>query len=173
MSTATTMTPRKIIWEKWKDDYECGTFVVPGEENGESYCAVSSLGLTPTSLFNMWVGHTNFTITRSVAEFISAEPGVEGFDVISRYRFRIVIGQAYSESAVMRGVEQSLTRVAVGLSKCLDFLHSAVRTNWVLVILAGGDSRYYESNQVSKLERVVAQLTNIKHVYKSWSADCE
>lgn len=185
------LTTRTIVWERLRaggagvgDSYRHPHGEPHDDPHGESGVDALDPDADPDNLpdpatsraagdFNLWLGHTNFTITRSVAEFISAEPGVEGFDVISRYRFRIVVGKVYAEAAVLRGVEQSLTRTTVGLRRCLDFLHSVVQTNWVLVVLEGGGSRYLESDRVGVLERAVANLKCVRHVYKSWSADCD
>jgi hypothetical protein len=59
-------------------------------------------------IFNFWVGHTNFDITRNIAAIIELTQGVETLDVFTRYRFRISIGKAFNDSAVMRMVNKNV-----------------------------------------------------------------
>ena len=55
-------------------------------------------------IFNFWVGHTNFDITKKVADMIEKTDGVETFDVFTRYRFRVGVGKAFSDSETMREI---------------------------------------------------------------------
>jgi hypothetical protein len=55
-------------------------------------------------LFNFWMGHTNFDITEKIAGLIEKIDGVEALDIFTRYRFRIGIGKAFNDSAVMRNI---------------------------------------------------------------------
>ena len=57
-------------------------------------------------IFNFWVGHTNFTITKKVADVIEQTDGVETLDIFTRYRFRIGIGKAFNDSFVMRTINK-------------------------------------------------------------------
>lgn len=59
-------------------------------------------------IFNFWVGHTNFDITRNVAAIIESVDGVETLDVFTRYRFRISIGKAFEDSKVMRNINKNV-----------------------------------------------------------------
>ena len=58
--------------------------------------------------FNLWVGHTNFSISLNIAKMIEYCDGVETLDVFTRYRFRIGVGKAFSDSVVMRNINQQL-----------------------------------------------------------------
>lgn len=64
----------------------------------------------PGSLFNFWVGHTNFNISKKVAKLIEEADGVEILDVFTRYRFRIGIGKCFSDSETMKLVNDKLYR---------------------------------------------------------------
>lgn len=55
-------------------------------------------------IFNFWVGHTNFDITRKIAETLEKIRGVETLDIFTRYRFRISIGKGFSDSKIMRNI---------------------------------------------------------------------
>lgn len=59
-------------------------------------------------IFNFWVGHTNFDITRNIAAIIESTDGVETLDVFTRYRFRISIGKAFNDSKVMRTINKNV-----------------------------------------------------------------
>lgn len=59
-------------------------------------------------IFNFWVGHTNFDITKNITAIIELTQGVETLDVFTRYRFRISIGKAFDDSAVMRIVNKNV-----------------------------------------------------------------
>lgn len=58
--------------------------------------------------FNFWTGHTNFTITKSIADILEKHSGVETLDVFTRYRFRIGIGKAFEDSLIMRSINTSV-----------------------------------------------------------------
>jgi hypothetical protein len=59
-------------------------------------------------IFNFWVGHTNFNITKKVASLIEDTEGVECLDIYTRYRFRVAIGKAFDDSKVMRHINNNV-----------------------------------------------------------------
>lgn len=59
-------------------------------------------------IFNFWTGHTNFDITKGVFNILEAVDGVETLDVFTRYRFRIGIGKAFTDSYVMNDIQNSI-----------------------------------------------------------------
>jgi len=59
-------------------------------------------------IFNFWIGHTNFNITKKIAGVIEAINGVETLDIFTRYRFRIAIGKAFNDSEVMRDINNTI-----------------------------------------------------------------
>lgn len=61
-----------------------------------------------SKIFNFWMGHTNFSITHRIAEIIEETNGVETLDVFTRYRFRIAIGKAFTDSGVMKNINDSV-----------------------------------------------------------------
>jgi hypothetical protein len=61
-------------------------------------------------IFNFWIGHTNFDITKSIALLIEQIPGVETLDIFTRYRFRIAVGKAFDDSSVMRDINNKVYR---------------------------------------------------------------
>jgi hypothetical protein len=59
-------------------------------------------------IFNFWTGHTNFDITKGVFNILEVVDGVETLDVFTRYRFRIGIGKAFTDSYVMNNIQNSI-----------------------------------------------------------------
>jgi hypothetical protein len=73
------------------------------------------MGIIPISdstssgkIFNFWMGHTNFDITKKVSDTIEKTDGVESLDVYTRYRFRISVGKAFDDSLVMRNINKNV-----------------------------------------------------------------
>ena len=93
------------------------------EENIQFYKKATRVIMTPmgiipytentasNKIFNFWVGHTNFDITRKVSDIIEKTEGVETFDVFTRYRFRVGVGKAFSDSEVMREINSKVYKV--------------------------------------------------------------
>lgn len=59
-------------------------------------------------IFNFWMGHSNFNITKKVVSLIEETDGVETLDVFTRYRFRIGVGKAFNDSDVMRSINDNV-----------------------------------------------------------------
>jgi hypothetical protein len=57
-------------------------------------------------IFNFWIGHTNFDITKKIFEIIEKIDGVETLDLFTRYRFRISVGKAFTDSFVMQSIQE-------------------------------------------------------------------
>jgi len=131
------MTNHKIIWEKWNDpfgensdelkwhkyddDLELDEDQEILEEemikaNSKPIKVISSpLGLIPynehtasSKIFNFWVGHTNFNISKPIVNIIEKCDGVELLDVFTRYRFRIGIGKCFVDNEIMRSITDNV-----------------------------------------------------------------
>ena len=118
-----------IVWEKWVDpfgedmdeaqwqDYDDDEGEIADQQevmkNKKSIKVISSpMGLIPynehtssAKIFNFWVGHTNFNITKTVANKIELCEGVEILDIFTRYRFRIAVGKCFNDSDVMNNIQ--------------------------------------------------------------------
>lgn len=121
-------TNSSIIWEKWKDplgfddSQTSETIYEDDEEHGEQQikkikCQIIStpLGIIPfnettssSEIFNFWTGHSNFALTKKIANIIEDTAGVETLNIFTKYRFRISIGKAFSDSAVMREINKNV-----------------------------------------------------------------
>jgi hypothetical protein len=72
-------------------------------------------------IFNFWIGHTNFSITKEISDLIEASHGVEALDIFTRYRFRIAIGKAFDGSKVMKHINDKVYKYLGhkdGISHC-------------------------------------------------------
>lgn len=124
-----------IIWQKWFDpfgsDEDSQALPAPTENedidndvfddkdpdlNRKHVRAIATpMGLIPYTentasgkIFNFWIGHTNFSITKNISDIIDLCDGVEILDVFTRYRFRIAIGKAFDASKVMKDINDKV-----------------------------------------------------------------
>lgn len=58
--------------------------------------------------FNMWVVHTNFRLDEDVKNFINLIEGIETFELISPYRWRISIARLFNEENTKRIIEDKV-----------------------------------------------------------------
>jgi hypothetical protein len=121
-----------IVWEKWVDPYGRNLDSVewPGHDqdniiNEDEYeedqtksvkynrinAVATSMGIVPfnehtdcTKIFNFWLGHTNFNITKHIADILQSVDGVETLDIFTRYRFRISFGKAFDERHIINNI---------------------------------------------------------------------
>lgn len=126
---------KKIIWQKWADpfgsddneDFDHDPYTGKYEDDEEDErpnetvinktqgvrVIATPMGIIPmnentmsSKLFNFWMGHTNFDITKRVADTIERTEGVETLDIFTRYRFRISVGKAFDDSEIMRKINK-------------------------------------------------------------------
>lgn len=112
-----------IIWEKWVDPLggdEENSFIEKDDEDTESPTMIKTkpvkmlltpMGMIPynentatSSIFNFWVGHSNFDISPEICDLIEQAYGVETLDIFTRYRFRIGVGKVFDDGDVMRNI---------------------------------------------------------------------
>jgi hypothetical protein len=120
-----------IIWEKWQDpfgeknddiiSYDQQDSVSQYEEDEQladkvinettSRVLLTPMGIIPYNdntasckIFNFWLGHTNFSISKTIAEIIENVDGVETLDIFTRYRFRIAVGKVFDDREIMRNI---------------------------------------------------------------------
>ena len=63
---------------------------------------------TPSKIFNLWVGHTNFSITENVKKIIEEIDGVETLDIFTRYRMKVGIGKVFKPAQVTNNIDKKL-----------------------------------------------------------------
>ena len=108
---------RKLVWKRWsspfqipEDDEEEDEELSPWEkqERGTSIKAISGpFGIMPLSNINsiekefkIWLAHTNFPITINDQTNIINTYGIEAYNILSPYRFRIAIARLYNSKEV-------------------------------------------------------------------------
>ncbi len=120
-----------IVWEKWIDPFDSEPDIAPEEsEDSEAMLGdeqmlpphhmihtkaiITPMGVMPlhdlsmSEMFNFWIGHTNFNLTKDIAGVIEQSDGVEILDVITRYRFRIGIGKIFTDRDVMKCINDNV-----------------------------------------------------------------
>tara|TARA_B100001939_G_C16647814_1_gene490472 strand:- start:89 stop:547 length:459 start_codon:yes stop_codon:yes gene_type:complete len=105
-----------------EEDLDNSALLPPMEQRlsktfGAQKFMITPMGVMPvtdntisTKIFNFWTGHTNFNISKTVANIIQRCDGVESLDVFTRYRFRISIGKVFKESEVMSDINKNVYR---------------------------------------------------------------
>lgn len=119
-----------IVWEKWIDPFDSEEDVTSEEPEDldsieddqilpphhmiRTKAIITPMGVMPlhdlsmSEMFNFWIGHTNFSITKDVAGVIEQSDGVEILDIITRYRFRIGIGKIFTDRDVMKKINDNV-----------------------------------------------------------------
>jgi len=119
-----------IMWEKWQDpfgldDEDVEENIYQDDENNivehkkikkiKSQVIATPFGIIPinentasSEIFNFWTGHTNFPLTRKIASIIENTRGIETLNIFTKYRFRVAVGKAFSDSEVMRWVNDNV-----------------------------------------------------------------
>jgi len=118
-----------IIWQKWQDelvdelDNVESEFEDAEESDDEHHhekiskqlVMITPMGILPYNSanicmknFNLWLGHTNFSLSSTIASLLESVDGVETLDIFTRYRFRIGVGKAFTDSVVMRDINTRL-----------------------------------------------------------------
>lgn len=104
--------------EEYEEDQPMESHMVSGKKSLPIRVMATPMGIIPVTentasgkIFNFWIGHTNFNISKRVSDIIEETEGVETLDVFTRYRFRIGVGKAFSDSEVMRDINVQLYKV--------------------------------------------------------------
>ena len=58
--------------------------------------------------FKLWVGHSNFKLTKDFYKVIGQQPGIEALDILTPYRFRIAVGKMFIDRDVMKDVRDTM-----------------------------------------------------------------
>lgn len=121
--------------------------------------------LNPYKNFEFWLCHSNFDITKSVAETIIDTPGVEVFRPITRYRFLLGVGDLFPFQDVRASLQEKLCGTSVDINALvarvneLEILFSQQGSpEWVIYIYPTGKLEFAylepdESNAVDYNEK--------------------
>jgi hypothetical protein len=122
---------KKIHWESWHYDVSIDGSLHQEKPQQEYYDEESDLlmeeeihkglvmatpfgfwrvddSMNPMKQFQMWMGHTNFTIDKRVQDVIKRIEGVEVLRIISRYRFIIAVGRLFDFREVRVAIHRAL-----------------------------------------------------------------
>lgn len=127
--TKNNTTSPLIVWEKWIDPLagDDDHAIVSSSDNyndeqtiiktKQIKMIVTPMGMVPynentaaSSIFNFWVGHSNFDITTKICNLIEEADGVETLDIFTRYRFRIGVGKVFDDGEVMRNINHLISK---------------------------------------------------------------
>jgi hypothetical protein len=128
----------KIIWQKMnspfegeldlqEDIYDDGLEYVDDMPPPKEYAkgVITQFGVMPLNEhynpFNMWIGHTNFTLSPSVRDIIKSVPGVETLSIMTPYRFTISIGRAFDikgENSVLKNINMKVLEFLGIILRC-------------------------------------------------------
>lgn len=98
-----------------EDDEENHTFIDKKIKKIKCHMITTPFGIIPinentasSEIFNFWTGHSNFPITKEIADIIENTDGIETLNIFTKYRFRIAVGKAFIDSEVMRSVNHNV-----------------------------------------------------------------
>lgn len=134
-------------------------------------CVIGPMGIVPiaednlpSSLFNFWMGDTNFHLTKRYKLRLERVAGVESLDIFTPYRFRIAIGRAFDEKTVKEAVEQS---VQIAENIVQDDLLAVAAHKWPLyaeVTFPDGKRQFVGGNSTDEVLAKVKQFgENVKY----------
>jgi hypothetical protein len=161
----------KIIWEtQYLEFKKNGSLGYGDEENeegddsdffenapGEEEVEIENLISTPFGVFSMdnrfnpyytykfYMAHTNFGITEEFAEIIEEMPGVEVFNVISRYRFLIAIGKAFDPVEVRKNITNCFCEDTSQIEEILsvvNYVEDELYRDYIMQIVSDIDEVY-------------------------------
>ena len=121
---------RQIAWSHWKNPFTLDDEYIEEDEDDETPStpwkeedsAIRIRTVVPTQMgiipilphedfcnsFEFWVADTNFGIENKEFDIIDSTDGVEIFDVLSRYRFRVCIAKLFNAPEVKLDIQNRL-----------------------------------------------------------------
>lgn len=116
----------------------------------------------PCRLYDFWMGHTNFRLSRRHVSQIKSVNGVESLDVFTRHRFRMAVGLSFDNEQVRQSVSSLfLPPVPVTTRAPLDLMKQGLSSQykfWVIqrangrTVMFGSDSQSEVMDQTKHLE---------------------
>ena len=108
-------TGHVIKWEKYYPpkielDFITGPFEDTQEVQEETNLNNFLNERANDNAYNLWVGHTNFNVSRNILDLVKSIPGVEAINVLSRYRVRIGIGKVFIPRQVLSTISTEIKK---------------------------------------------------------------
>jgi hypothetical protein len=168
---------RKITWEKWiepeiKTERE-------EEENMNMPVLFTTLGYITQKLYaghkndiKFWVGNTNFNITQTEGHIINQTPGVEIFNVMTRYKFRISAGKSFRASDVREAIEINLgcqnkfnmKEENLYSLKAAQLTLRQQNIPWLIFILPNGKFEWYQNKDSKTFNEVLLKYKDAENL---------
>lgn len=126
----------------------------------------------PSKMFDCWVGHTNFPITREEFDIIDNESeGVEVFRVMSKYRFFIGVAKLFKFRDVAEQIKSLLCsedyeddfEISEEYIKEIILKDKSVK-RWAALILDNGSFQYITSKSLDKDDEFDEKLEELYEI---------
>lgn len=183
------MNTKKIAWESWNskiEEVEEDDILDVAEDNNEYEEGSENqyIGINPEALFAMpktvhtpigeypsdsllrpsqrwdcWIGHTNFDITKDIANEIEKIDGVEVLKIIGRYSFFIGVARMFDIKDVRRDIDANVCNYTEEeilsdseLQETVDLVKKQLQSAdyWSILVGPRGEVEYVSSNKMDK-----------------------
>lgn len=175
---------RKLVWKKYKnplkipdDEDEDDEELSPWEkrERGQMVKAITGpFGVMPIDgpnsidkSFKLYIGHTNFPLTIFCQNKIMNTYGVEAYNIISPYRFRIAVAQLYKSKEVCKEISKKLEidgyveKISTKevIIENMKFLLTNQYKYWAICTSENKPMKVIGNNDLNVVKRVLANLS--------------
>jgi len=181
--------------KEWKDSYEELEEKNSQQERGQAAqnnvgpCLVGPMGIIPLTehnradkVYNLWIMHTNFSITDTIKDILCEIDGVETLDIFTRYRARIGFGDAFDEHEVQDKIHDLLCKVKEqeklpettqpSLPANIDILKKQASKQykfWAIVVYQNNKVQLIGADKKEEVEDVLSKVQMSKRIFNSWS----
>lgn len=182
------MNTKKIAWESWNskiEDFE-NSDILDFDDNNEyeddienNYIGINpeallAIGkivhtpmgeypsdslLRPSQRWDCWIGHTNFDITKEIANKIEKIDGVEALKILGRYSFFIGVAKMFDIKDVRRDIDTNICNYTEEeilsdseLQETVDLVKKQLQSAdyWSILVGPRGEVEYVSSNKMDK-----------------------
>lgn len=115
--------------------------------------------LRPSNRWDCWIGHTNFDITKEIAEKIELVDGVEALKIMGRYSFFIGVAKMFDIADVRKDIHSAICNYTEEeilsdseLQKTVNLVKNQLQSSdyWSILVSPNGDVEYVSSNKMDK-----------------------
>lgn len=183
---------------EWKDSYEELEEKTNKQEkaqqagNNVGPVLVGPMGIIPLvehnradKVYNLWIMHTNFSITDKIKNLLCEIDGVETLDIFTRYRVRVGFGEAFDAYEVQDKIQEVLCKVeqAQAEQKATGNILPSLPANinvlkkqaekkykfWAIVVHQDNKVQLIGSDTKEEVENALQKIEISKCVFNSWS----
>jgi len=128
----------------------------------------------PGKLYNFWVGHTNFDLTKEHLKQLDKVPGIEVVRLMTRYRFWFAIGKQFTPKDVRNAILQELTaekNISLAPINSILLLTSSAKQRWkqwAVIKSPQGRLDCIGDDEVNKVKNKLEQYEGYEVVACSW-----